>query len=416
MKKTFFLFLLGQFCLVSFLHAANIKVLFIGNSYVGTNNLPQVYYQLALSAGDTVTLDANNPGGFTLNGHSTNATTLSKINAQPWDFVVLQEQSQMPSFPPAQVANDVYPYARLLDSLITENYACSKTLFFMTWGRKYGDAGNCANYPPLCTYAGMQQRLRESYLEMTENNLAMVAPVGAAFARSISLDSTLNLYSPDNSHPSMAGTYLAACVFYASTFQSSPVGLSYTAGLSPAVSSFLQQVATDVVLDSLSTWHLNPVQPQSSFTYSQNGFDVSFNNTSLNGRNYEWNFGDGNTSTLKHPIHTYSVPGVYNVQLISSLRCLPDTIGQSVTITPSGMLAAKDAGKLEILSGTNGLTLKNTGEAIVSFKILDLLGREIFSGQLVQDEIKVFNAPFSGMTLLQWQSNQIFGANKIWLH
>jgi hypothetical protein len=322
----------------------------------------------------------------------------------------------MPSFPPSQVANDVYPYARILDSLITTNYACSKTLFFMTWGRKFGDAGNCPNYPPLCTYAGMQQRLRESYLEMTENNMAMVAPVGAAFARSMALDSTLNLYSPDNSHPSMAGTYLAACVFYASTFQNSPVGLSYTAGLSPSVTSFLQQVAEEVVLDSLSTWHLNPVQPQSSFTFSQNGNNVSFTNTSLNARNYEWNFGDGNTASTIHPSHTYLAPGVYNVQLIASLRCWPDTINQTLSIGPNTIKETSlDADYLQIVPSQQGFAVKNTGAENLNYRLLDLRGRIIFSGTLNPGESENMNADHAGLGLLQWNSNRASGAIKIWL-
>ncbi|MBK9318567.1 MAG: hypothetical protein IPM91_06900 [Bacteroidetes bacterium] len=128
------------------------KILFIGNSYTASNNLPQLFTDLALSMGDTVFVDSNTPGGYTFQGHTTNATTLAKINTQPWDFVFLQEQSQLPSFSPPQVAVDVYPYARMLDSLIYVNDSCTETVFYMTWGRKYGDAGNCANWPPVCTF------------------------------------------------------------------------------------------------------------------------------------------------------------------------------------------------------------------------------------------------------------------------
>ena len=92
---------------------------------------------------------------------------LTKINQQQWDYVVLQAQSQELSFSPFQVASDSYPYAEILVDSIFANSSCTEPLFFMTWGRKYGDQSNCQFYPPVCTYLGMQQRLRESYLDMT---------------------------------------------------------------------------------------------------------------------------------------------------------------------------------------------------------------------------------------------------------
>ena len=106
------------------LFAKNIKaqsvkrVLFLGNSYTYVNNLPQLFADVAHSAGDSVIFDSNAIGGYTLQNHSTDATSLAKIMAGGWNMVVLQEQSQMPSFPIAQVQSSVYPYARQLDSLI----------------------------------------------------------------------------------------------------------------------------------------------------------------------------------------------------------------------------------------------------------------------------------------------------------
>ena len=93
----------------------NKKVLFLGNSYTGVNNLPQMIANVALSVGDSLIFDSNTPGGYTLQGHSTNTTSLSKIAVGDWDFVVLQEQSQLPSFPDGQVQSSVFPFARALD-------------------------------------------------------------------------------------------------------------------------------------------------------------------------------------------------------------------------------------------------------------------------------------------------------------
>lgn len=75
------------------------RALFLGNSYTGVNNLPQMIADVTTSTGDTLIFGSNTPGGYTLQGHSTNATSLAKIAVGNWDYVVLQEQSQNPSFP-----------------------------------------------------------------------------------------------------------------------------------------------------------------------------------------------------------------------------------------------------------------------------------------------------------------------------
>src|SRR5687768_8568222 len=72
------------------------KVLFLGNSYTGVNNLPQLVHDAALSAGDTLIFDNNTPGGYTLEYHAQDITTQNKIMAGGWDYVVLQGQSQEP--------------------------------------------------------------------------------------------------------------------------------------------------------------------------------------------------------------------------------------------------------------------------------------------------------------------------------
>ncbi|MEZ4977678.1 MAG: T9SS type A sorting domain-containing protein [Chitinophagales bacterium] len=255
MKK--FPLILFLFFLLSFSKAqVSKRVLFLGNSYTYVNNLPNLIDQLAISAGNDLIYDSNTPGGYTFQGHSTNATSLNKIASNQWDYVVLQEQSQIPSFPPSQVATDCYPYAAILNDSILSNNPCTEPLFYMTWGRKNGDASNCAFYPPLCTYAGMQDRLKTSYMELATNNNASVAPVGVAWEMVRNLYPSIELYSPDESHPSLAGSYLAACVFYSSIFRETSLGLSYTAGLDSLSVYRLQDIASSTVLDSLSWWQI----------------------------------------------------------------------------------------------------------------------------------------------------------------
>jgi hypothetical protein len=307
------------------------EVLFVGNSYTFYNNLPQLVSDIAISLGDTLIHDSSTPGGATFNAHSSNSQTLSKISQQQWDYVVLQAQSQEPSFPPGQVANDTYPYAAILVDSIESNFSCIEPMFFMTWGRKYGDQTNCVVYPPVCTYSGMQQRLRESYLEMSVNHNASCSPVGMAWKASIELDSALNLYSPDNSHPSIYGSYLAACTFYSSLFKKPSLGSSFYGGIDSITAISLQTIASSTVLDSIANWNIF----NTDFTVNQNNDSISCINLSSNYENLIWDFGDGAISIDENPTHIYSGSGIYTITLtaFNNDGCLSDTISSTITIS-----------------------------------------------------------------------------------
>ena len=95
-----------------------LEVLFLGNSYTSVNDLPNLVKQLPYQKVILWSLIKNTPGGYTLQGHSTDATSVSKINSRPWDYVILQEQSQRPAFPQSQVAVEVYPFADSLNKYI----------------------------------------------------------------------------------------------------------------------------------------------------------------------------------------------------------------------------------------------------------------------------------------------------------
>lgn len=377
MKLVFTFTLICSFCLHSF--SQNKKVLWIGNSYTAVNNLPSLTYNLALSAGDTLTYDSNTPGGMTFNGHSTNSSTLQKIALGGWDYVVLQAQSQEPSFSPSQVASQTAPFARKLDSLIHISSSCAETVFYMTWGRKYGDASNCAVYPPVCTFSGMNDRLRSSYKIMADENEALLSPVGMAWKKSWELDSTINLWSSDNSHPSIAGSYLAACVFYSTLFKKTPVGLSYDGGLGNSIALFLQETAASVYFDSLSVWNAHRFKPTADFSSTSSGTSVTFEQNSTHALTYNWDFGDGNTSTEIAPTHSYFViEGEFIVQLIVSDGCDLDTISKTVILGP---LSAENWEKEMIYlfpSPTEGLlNVSGLTQTDTYFTVLDCIGRVV---------------------------------------
>jgi hypothetical protein len=72
----------------------------------------------------------------------------------------------------------------------------------------------------------------------------LVVPVGDAWRRVLANPPAPALHVADGSHPTPAGTYLAACVFYGVVHGKSPVGLTGRfADLNPPTARRLQEVA-----------------------------------------------------------------------------------------------------------------------------------------------------------------------------
>ncbi len=185
-----------------------IRVLFIGNSYTYVNDLPWLTQQLAESAKETRTLETEMVvvGGATLKSHWKGGKALKLLKAKRWDYVVLQEQSTLPITNP----KEMYKYASLFDAEIKR--VNSQTVFYLTWAKQ--------NQPET------QQILTDSYMTIAKELKAKVAPVGIAWQKVQKANPKLNLYSPDESHPSPIGSYIAACVFYTIFYQNTAVGLS----------------------------------------------------------------------------------------------------------------------------------------------------------------------------------------------
>ena len=252
-----------------------LSVLFLGNSYTQFNNLPQLFLELSASGGFPVFTDSYSPGGYTLEGHSTDSTSLQKIARAEWDYVILQEQSTIPSIDYLRY-NMMYPAAELLDSLI--HVAGANTGFFMTWGRKYGGHMTWGSYlsPVFEDFFHMQDTLSSAYTEISEILDALLCPVGNAWATAVEMDSLVDLWQPDNSHPTLMGSYLSACVFYSVFYGWSPVGLTYTAGLSEEDALFLQTAAEMTVLSVGEEGNAPPVE----FALHQN-YPNPFNATTV---------------------------------------------------------------------------------------------------------------------------------------
>jgi len=146
-----------------------------------------------------------------------------------FDTVIMMDCSQCPVHP--QLAAAFHATVKK-DAEIIVRYG-ARPVLFMSWA--YKDAPE------------MTAQLAEQYTIAGNANDALVIPAGLAFAKAIARRPALELYQPDKRHPTLAGTYLAACTTYAALRRKSPVGIKSYAGLEPELAAFLQAVAADTV-------------------------------------------------------------------------------------------------------------------------------------------------------------------------
>ena len=89
-----------------------------------------------------------------------------------------------------------------------------------------------------------QKAITNAYVAIGDEIGAAIVPVGTAWQNFIRRHSSPALHDQDKSHPTLAGSYLAACVFFAVLFDESPVGISSDIKrLTRADAGLLQQTA-----------------------------------------------------------------------------------------------------------------------------------------------------------------------------
>ena len=224
------------------------SILWVGNSFFYYNNSMHNHFsKLVSSAGSRVRGTSVTISGAGLDWHDMNSllrpdglgrysfvgdneVRFNKPGRQ-YDTAILMDCSQCPVHPRLQAVfhETVRKYAQLLTSTGT------RPVLFMSWAYK--------DKPE------MTAALAEQYTLAGNANDLQVIPAGLAFAQAIARRPDIELYEDDKRHPSLAGTYLAACTVYATLYRKTPAGLTYTAGLAPELAALLQSAAWEAVQD-----------------------------------------------------------------------------------------------------------------------------------------------------------------------
>ena len=225
-------------------NSAPKRILFVGNSYFYYNDslhnqVRRIVEELNPQLADSLQYKSATIGGAALWHHAiNNLLAPGKLGVdEPFELVVFQGGS-------AEVLSDkrravFNKTAKFYTEKARETGA--EVAFYMTH----------AYVPPhKRAKADMIDTISRSYIEVGEQNNALVIPVGLAFDRAYKTRPDIQLHkSFDGSHPSMLGTYLAACVVYLSIYGGTLDHLTYTyfGEVSEADANFLRQIASETL-------------------------------------------------------------------------------------------------------------------------------------------------------------------------
>ncbi len=195
-------------------------------------------------------------------------------------------------------------------------------IFLAGWGKNLAIQGNGIQLPTTPTaYQISPANTTDAYVMVMGPGASQLI-YGSYLGGPASMEHLHGGTNRFDEHGTLYHTICAGCGG-SSDFPTTPGAFAYTNG-----SSNCNQAAFKWKMGNGSIW--------SSFIWVETGLTVAFTNQSFQGTSYFWDFGDGNTSTLEHPTHTYA-PGVYNACLTVSDGCFSDVSCQTITVIGTGI-------------------------------------------------------------------------------
>jgi hypothetical protein len=228
-----------------------LSVLFIGNSYTYYHDMPtQIFDQIARAAGYEPNVISVTCGGYSLEQHADPQNTyglkvasyLLPKNINMFDFVVMQEQSQRPAY------NNRAPFYDAVRTISAKAQAINaKPILYSTWGRR-SDSKDLKSMG--LTNESMTWRLAAGYTAIGEELNIPVGHVGLAFYEVYTGNSGIELYDDDATHPSYAGSYLAAMTLFSKMTGIDPTTVDFVGELTEAEAAVLKQAAQNAVFNT----------------------------------------------------------------------------------------------------------------------------------------------------------------------
>lgn len=288
-----------------------LKILFIGNSYTQMNEMPSILQKMVDKSGEKAIIERNTKSGASFKIHSERKDMYASIKSRNWDYVVLQGYSRELSYTPEYIDSATVPFVnKIIDSIYAKN-ACTNVLLFMTWGYE----GGFLDREEVNTYEKMAHSIERGYRYLSSLYNIAVVPVGMVW-KSVKQKSDEDLYVADRAHPSVNGSYLAACTFYNVIF-----GFDYNdRGLVSMVNSdfhlVIREEVHNIVTENRQLYKLNEKRFILRSYISDKGLcSLTFSSYFPLANSIKWSFGDGNSSTALKGTHVFKNSGTYIVRI-----------------------------------------------------------------------------------------------------
>jgi hypothetical protein len=221
--------------------AEPVRVLLVGNSYTMHHSLHQMLERVAkgVEGGPALSADAVAHGGYSLRNHLRTGLALQRIRAGHYTHVVLQGHSLSAVDHPSELAQDAERFKQVIDA------AAGRTVFYATWARS-PEVSLYRTHKQVHSFEEMSTRVSSTYFDLSSKLGAALAPVGSAFEHALVTHPKLSLWGSDGSHPSLAGSYMAACVLYGAITGRDPSSTRFVPkGLPEADARLVREVAME---------------------------------------------------------------------------------------------------------------------------------------------------------------------------
>jgi len=327
-KKLLFLICTG-FSVLSFCQAD--EVLFIGNSVTYFNDMPEIFKNIAISKGKNVSITTHTPGGTGFVNHVDDPLLYQKIRSKNYKYVIMQPGT-------AESAGHSYPVSvtaergRKIRDSIRKYSPCSKIfLYEIPYGVPSANEYN--------VYFNFQQKIKDSITKMSNLMQVEIIPAGESARHYYNSSQDLALHGSYNDiHPGPKGSYLVAASIYSAIFQDHVFPSNFYNGLPQNTAENFQNIADLVFFNNPAQWNSNVFHLHSDFIAGINGMTVSFTNQSANYNSVLWNFGDGTNDSSLNPIHQYTSPGSYTVNLTVNKNSCSEIISKIINVGSLGTM------------------------------------------------------------------------------
>ena len=191
--------------------AADISMLFMGNSHTSINNVPGMVAAMVRAGKPGKTVSATEaPVWMHLEERANDINSLALLQSQRWTYVVLQAQNYSlsgPFFYPTTGAEKLVRLSRQMGAL---------PILFAEWPR----AGIAET-----------QIILDKYVSIATREPSCVSPIPQAFDLSRARLPAITLHDADGNHSVPPGAFLASLILYATMTGGSPLELPTIAGL-----------------------------------------------------------------------------------------------------------------------------------------------------------------------------------------